>query len=157
MRLLIPFGGTIKAQPPGDLASTERTARAPVFYFGQGNWHWQVGRREEGLTREGLSLSLLKLTRGVLVSLSCCNKTPHTERLKQQKLIVSQSEAKVQAQGQQGSAPSEDFFQLLTAAGIPWLIDISCPSLPLWTHGLLPVCLCLRPGFLPLIRTPRWH
>ena len=54
-----PFRGTIKAQPPADLAGTEPTSWAPVFYFGQENLHWQVaggGVREEDLMGEGLSL-----------------------------------------------------------------------------------------------------
>ena len=46
VRLLISFGGTVKAQPLGDLASTEPTFQAPVLYFGQENLHWQDGCSE---------------------------------------------------------------------------------------------------------------
>ena len=38
-------------------------------------------------------------------------------------------------------------LQALVAPGIPWLVALSVPSLPLSSHGLLPGCLCLHTAF----------
>lgn len=47
----ILWGGTVKAQPLGDLASTEPHLQAPVLYFGQENQHWQDGCSREAWDR----------------------------------------------------------------------------------------------------------
>lgn len=57
----------------------------------------------------------------------------------------------VPSRGSRGESTS-CLFQFLAAAGIPWLVDASRQSLPLWPHNLLlfyliSLCLILRRTF----------